>query len=358
MLTFLVSLLADAVVTAAVPPPPPPTSTRPSLPPLHFGSMEMTCPVGGQRFTAVTTTMWSITGQRPDGKPYSEVPFPRPLPECPDNGLVVFADFTPAEIAELANWIATPVYQSMRKTESSFYRAYWLAVKIHRSQAEAVAQLMPAIWEAKENDRNDPKRPATTRYQRVLIEAANTLSPTVSVDDRGWIKARAANALREMGKFDAAEKMREAAAAEQPATPPAGLSKYLDKLKAVIARHDRSDDPLDMIPDVQAALICRDGHRNDAFDRAYCSRSPIASIFKAVDLKSPAAVAARAQTWDRISANARACHVQLVQRKLVNQDSAELHVTYRLKPDTPEANRCMVERFYGKSAGDAGSSRR
>ena len=346
MLTIVASLLGQALTTAAIPPPPPPTHTYPStLPPLHFGSMEMTCPVGGERFTAVTTTMWSITGQRPDGKPYSEVPFPRPLPECPGNGMVVFANFTPDETAELAKWISTPVYQSMRKTESPFYRAYWLAVKIHRPQAEAVAQLMPAIWEAKEKDANDPKRPATTRYQRVLVDVASNLAPTVSRDDRAWIKARAANALREMGKFDAAEKMRASVEAEMPAAPPPGLSEYLDKLKAAIARRDRSDDPLDMIPDVQAALICKDGHRNNPFDHSYCARPPIASIFKTVDLRSPPAVAARAQTWDQIGANARACHEKLVHKKLVNQDSTDLNVTYRLKPDTPEANRCMIEQF-------------
>jgi hypothetical protein len=303
--------------------------------------------------------MWSITGQRPDGKPYSEVPFPRPLPECPGNGLVVFADdFTPAETAELAKWIATPVYQSMRKTESPFYRAYWLAVKIHRPQAEAVAQLMPAIWEAKEKDANDPRRPATKRYQRVLVAVANNLSPAVSPDDRVWIKARAANALREMGKFDAAERMRASAAADMSTAPPAGLPDYLQKLKAVIARHDRSDDPLDMIPDVQAAIICRDHHRNDAFDRGYCARPAIASIFKPIDLKAPGAVAAREQMWTQINSNARACHVKVVRKKLVNQDSTDLHVTYRLKPDTPEASRCMAERLYGNQAGNADLSAR
>lgn len=280
MLTLFVSLLGEALASMAVSPLPP--GEYPPLPPLHFGSLEMTCPVGGQRFSAVTTTMWSVTGQRPDGKPYSEVPFPRPLPECPDNGLVVFGDFTPAETADLKKWIARPVYQSMRKTESPFYRAYWLAVKIHRPQSEAVAQLLPAIWEAKEKDRNNPERPATVRYQRVLIGAAENLSPTVSADDRIWIKARAANALREMGKFAAAEKMRQSAEGELTPAPLPALSEYLTKLKAVIARRDRSDEPLDMIPDVQAALICRDGHRRDPFDRSYCDQPAVASIFKTV----------------------------------------------------------------------------
>ena len=272
MLTVLVSLVAHAAAAVAVSPPPPPSSTHPRLPPLHFGSAELTCPVGGQRFTAVTTTMWSIMGQRPDGKPYSEVPFPRPLPECPDNGLVLFADFTPTETAQLAKWIATPVYQAMRKTESPFYRAYWLAVKIHRPEADAIAQLLPAIWEAKERDRADPRRTRTVRYQRVLISAAQNLSPSVSLADRIWIKARAANALREMGKFEAAEKVRRDAEAKLPTTPEIALSQYLSKLKVVIVRRDRSDEPLDMIPESQSSFICGHKELNDAFERGYCAK--------------------------------------------------------------------------------------
>ena len=41
--------------------------------------------------------MYSIMGRRPDEKPYSELPFPRPMPECPGNGLVMFDRFSPAE---------------------------------------------------------------------------------------------------------------------------------------------------------------------------------------------------------------------------------------------------------------------
>lgn len=267
MLSIAVALLAQAA-----PPPPPP--------PLHYTSSEITCPVGGQRFRTGMSTMYSVMGRRPDGKPYSELPFPLPIPECPDNGLVIFASFTPAETVELAKWVATPVYQAMRKTESPFYRAYWLAMKIHRPEADALEQLLPAIWAAKQEDGNDPRRPRTTRYQRVLVDAVDALPPTVPLDDRIWLQGQAANALREMGKFGAAEKMRERGEAAIAQTTRPALAVYLQKLKAVIARRDRSDDPLDMIPDVQAAIICKRAPRADAFDRAYCAQPKIAEIMK------------------------------------------------------------------------------
>ena len=279
MLTLLLSLLA----AAAVPPPPPPADgSPPPLPPLHIGSEEMTCPVGGQRFTAVTTNMYSVVGRRPDGKPYSEIPFPRPIPECPDNGLVVFGDVTPAETAVLASWVETPVYQSMRKTESPFYRAYWLEKKVGRPEADALEQLLPAIWSAKDADGADPKRPQTVRYQRVLVDAVEKLPPDVPLDDRIWLESQAANALREMGKFDAAEKMVERGEAELPRATRPALKSYLESLKPVIARRDRSDEPLDMIPEVQAAIICKQKPRPDAFDRSYCTRPEIAAIVKQI----------------------------------------------------------------------------
>jgi hypothetical protein len=293
--------------------------------------------------------MWSITGRRPDGKPYSEVPFPRPLPECPDNGLVVFADFTPVERDELGKWIATPVYQSMRKSESPFYRAYWLATKIRKPEADAIEQLLPAIWEAKADDGYSSSRRRTVRYQRVLISAVEHLSPAVSLDDRVWLKGQAANALREMGQFDAAERMTESAEAELPHTTRPALAVYFQKLEAVIARHDRGDEPLDMIPDVQASLICRKKAPQSAFDKSYCSRSSIASIFKPANLDSPSEIARRAEMWQRITSAANTCHVKVSDKKLVNQDQSSLHVTYKLVPNTPEASRCMFQKLQDKT---------
>lgn len=348
MLTAIVSLVPQMLAAGMIPPPPLPRNGA-ALPPLHVGSTELACPVGGERFTAVTTNMWSITGRRPDEKPYSEVAFPRPLPECPGNGLVVFANFTPAETAQLADWISTPVYQAMRKTESPFYRAYWLAMKIHRPEADAIEQLLPAIWEAKEEDGKDPKRPRTARYQRVLVNAVEHVSSAVSLDDKIWLRGQAANALREMGEFKAAERMRQEAASQLPNSTRPALADYLNKLQAVIARHDRSDEPLNMIPNVQAALKCKHEEKQSPFDQAYCQQPSIASIFKRVDVNAPAEVARRNAMWGKIVDDAKACHVRLRDSKLTDQDATTLGFSYRLEPNTPEAQHCMFERQFHAS---------
>ncbi|NYD91284.1 hypothetical protein [Sphingomonas melonis] len=249
-----------------------------ALPPLHHGFVEIHCPVGGERFSAPTTPVYSTMGRRPDEQPYSDVTFPLPMPECPGNGLTLFAHFTPAETAQLAKWIATPTYQAMRATESPFYRAYWLAKKIGRPDADAIELLLPAIWSAKQQDRDDPRRPHATRYQRVLVAAVVAASPAVSVDDRVWLQSQAANALREMGDFAAAERMRARAEQALPQTTRPPLAIYLQKLKAVIARRDRGDEPLDMIPDWKADSICRDHPPRDRFARDYCASPALAKI--------------------------------------------------------------------------------
>lgn len=267
MITALITF-AFQTVTAELP-----------LPPLHWGSNELTCPVGGERFSAAAAFTYSIMGRRPDGKPYSEIPFPTPMPTCPDNGLVIFANFTPPETLELGKWIATPTYQRMRTTESPYYRAYWLAKKIGWPDADAIELLLPAIWSAKDEDGGDPRRPRTLRYQRALVSAVQAVSPDASVDDRKWLEGQAANALREMGKFAAAERMLAHAKSVAGTSNRPSLAIYLQSLKVVIARRDRSDEPLDMIPEAQAAVVCRDKPPAGAFARSYCAKPEISKVF-------------------------------------------------------------------------------
>lgn len=98
---MLAILLWSAVTqqTQAQPQDPPP------LPPIHGGPAPMTCPVGGERFSAWRSGSYSTYGSRPDGKPFSYMTFPFPLPECPSNKLIVFDDFKPDEVKALATLI-------------------------------------------------------------------------------------------------------------------------------------------------------------------------------------------------------------------------------------------------------------
>src|SRR5687768_8023231 len=70
----------------------------------------MTCPIGRGSFTFIPTTPVAATGERPDGKPFGSTTFPAAVPECPDNGLVLYKDYTAEEVARLEPIVASEAY--------------------------------------------------------------------------------------------------------------------------------------------------------------------------------------------------------------------------------------------------------
>jgi tetratricopeptide (TPR) repeat protein len=266
---MMLALLLQTAAPAQTPPPPPP---------LHGGPAPIVCPVGGERFSAWRPTAYSTYGERPDGRPYSYLPFPLPIPECPSNKLVVFDDFSPAEVATLTTLVATPDYRRLAEEAPTYYRAAWLATKLGRPESDALGLLLAATWQVKGGDMAPPSTPERAakarRYQEEFARRAMALPESVTGEDRLWIEARGANALRELGRFDEAEALRRKAVAtlEDGDSEAEGWRRYLDALELVVARHDSSVEPLDMIPDRQVAWACIDEDRAlTAFDQAVCS---------------------------------------------------------------------------------------
>lgn len=234
----------------------------PPLPPLHGGNVPMTCPVGGESFSGWQSGAYSTYGERPDGRPYSYLPFPFPVPECPTNHLVVFDSFSDADKAALAKLIATPAYARLvANGETPHYRAFWLATRLGRSDGDALGWLNAALWAETPGRLEGPDRPESrarrARYAAEFVQRVRQLPAETSAKDRLWLTARAANLLRQMGDFQAAEAMRRDALSllGQPGVGD-GWDWYLGKLAPVIARHDASVEPLDMIPAREAARYC------------------------------------------------------------------------------------------------------
>jgi hypothetical protein len=273
---FLAALLLQAAS--------PPMATPP---PLHGGPSEMTCPVGGEHFSAWRPAMYSTFGERPDGKPYSYLPFPFPLPECPGNKLIVFDEFTPAETATLARLIATADYKRLVEAETTYYRGYWLADKMGRPKSESLGLLLSAIWQV--TPEPVPDAPADTgngeqlrRYQALFVEQVRQMGPALAPDQL-WLQARAANAARQMKRFDEAEALRrQAETTLSSRTDKGGWDTYLASLQKVIARKDASVEPLDMIPDQQAGLICAETPPSDAVGKSVCARPAVTEMIERV----------------------------------------------------------------------------
>jgi hypothetical protein len=211
-------------------------------------TVQRTCPIGGERFAFATTGSYSTWGARPDGKPFGSWEFPLALPDCPGNGLVVYAEFSEADLARLRPLVASDDYQALRRRgDTSYYRAYWLMRRMDAPAPNTLWMLVQASWQAEGNP--DMRR----RYLEELVEAAPMLGAPRDVTNIA-VRSRVINALRELGRFDEASAMLEATPVEEIAPDSATVRSTADwrghyrQLARLIARRDASIEPIDMIP--------------------------------------------------------------------------------------------------------------
>ena len=242
----------------------------------------MTCPIGGESFDYVVPVGAPPLGERPDGKFYG-TPSPPPLPECPSNGLVLYKDYTPAEVEKLTPLVGSDDYQAVRKADTPYYRAYWLMKKMDVPAQIQLLALLQAGWEA------DGNAELRARYLAEFADASAKVErrPT----DLRWIgmEARAVNALRELGKFDEAKARLEGIPLKSldvkvPEGPPtdkvvgeARLRRawlaFLTAMGPAIERKDASLEPFDLLPRSVALGRCLDGATGLADQqKAFCEK--------------------------------------------------------------------------------------
>ena len=158
---------------------------------------EMTCPVGGEEFTHNGTTSYSTYGSRPDGKPYGSWTFPIAIPECPDNGLVMYREFDDSEIDALTTLVLSDDYRALQ-SEPTYYRAQWLYDRLDGGEENPPWLLMRAIWQVD----HDPSRKA--RYQGQFVARAGKFAVDPDNYESLLLRYRLANAWRELGEFERA----------------------------------------------------------------------------------------------------------------------------------------------------------
>ena len=269
-------LLAAAVAAFAGP-----LAAAPAAP---VASRTMTCPIGGGSFQFQQVAPPTVAGERPDGRPIGGVRFPLALPECPDNGLVLYKEYDPGEAAKLEPLVKSETYQALRKDDTQYYRAYWLMREMGEGPELYLWALLQASWEA------DGKPELRRRYLEELVAASAKVPPKPS--DLTWIgmEGRSINALRELGRFDEAlarlDKVPLAgldlpAPAGAAATPQAlaharsrrGWKTFFNAIRPAIERRDSSAEPLDLLPRSIAAGRCLDeAGKLDEAGRAFCEK--------------------------------------------------------------------------------------
>jgi hypothetical protein len=209
---------------------------------------KQTCPVGGEVFDFMQVGSYSAFGARPDGRAYG-VLTGLPMPECPGNHLVMFRPFKPEEIGRLASLIESPTYRGLVVDGTPTSRAAWLAQALGDPPREVAVRALVASWDA------DGQPETKRRLQRDFIAAMEGLGPLSDDMNSWWLRARRANAHRELGEFaialTQAEAETQALAANATMAPDdrGDLAAYLAEIAIVVRRHDASAEPLDMVPD-------------------------------------------------------------------------------------------------------------
>lgn len=247
---------------------------------------KMTCPVGGRTFTHSSYGSYSTWGSLPDGQPVGSAPFPIGMPECPDNGLVLYDEFDAATVRRLTPLVTGAEYQRLRARNTQRYRAQWLQTRLGAAESDTVWTLLGATWEAK----NAGNAQLAARYNEEFVRRTLAIPDDPASLAPLALKARAVNALRELGRFDEAEALRVSlkiaptmnAADPEGAADRQGWSGYLAGLAPVIARHDVTRAPIDLIGDREARFRCIEPERPDfagrpltPFERSYCERAEI-----------------------------------------------------------------------------------
>jgi hypothetical protein len=225
-----------------------------------YAPVQKVCPVGGEKFQFMELASISQWGGMPDGMPLGSGYFPIQSPKCPGNELVMYRDFMPTEVKVLTAFVGSPEYLALRTAhETPYYLAYRTAKALGDKTAPGL--LLQSTWEAKNAD---PASERARRYDEEFVSLVRTLPVDGASFESIALRARAANALRELGHFEEAEAMRAAITIAPAAGEPEanasqnreGWASYLKSLAAPIERKDQRRDPIDMIGNREAVFRC------------------------------------------------------------------------------------------------------
>lgn len=209
--------------------------------------IKVKCPVGGKAFQTRVMASNTIFGQRPDGRSFSPSPIPW-IDECPDNGFVIFEEkFTKEEIKNLTALVMSSEYQALRQNETRHYRAWWLMERLGRDAYSTAIAALIATWGTDE----DAVRKA--RYQDQFVAVVVKLNFSEEKRDSWfWLRMRAANALRERGRFPESDALIQETMlpARMPAEADqlAGATRLAEGLRALNKDRNPNPHPANLLP--------------------------------------------------------------------------------------------------------------
>ncbi len=211
------------------------------------------CPIDGEEFQyskILSTTTWDM---RLDGKPIGMLAYPIKLKQCPSNGFVFFKDnYSKNELVKLKKIIESEEFVSAKNNEPQKYpQHYLLFLELDRggySKLDAADALHKATWDllvsTKDIDYEDLR---TLNILKEFVQYIDKHSNAFDKYSRTNFKIYAANAQRELGQFDDAQKRLDEIKKSIPkANPkinfdPENVKKHISKIEEAIAQ--KSEDP-------------------------------------------------------------------------------------------------------------------
>lgn len=226
-----------------------------AAPATTLSEQKFVCPIGGEKFNAFVIGSMTTWGQRPDGMPYGTTTIV-PMTECPGNGFIFFEEeFTKSDIQRLTPLVSGTDYQSLRRTDTQYFRAWWLMNRLGRDPYDTAQKLLVASWES------DSDLARKIRYQRSYVAAVDALPTSAAKQtDLFWMNVRSANLLRELGEFAKSDAL--LARLDHPDFLPTnkdsleGARYMIDALKLLNADRNAKSEPTNLIPATVALDIC------------------------------------------------------------------------------------------------------
>jgi len=109
--------------------------------------VENTCPLNGLKFTQLLPASGTSFGMMLDFRPIGPISSPWTQAECPEDGLVLYKEFTPEEVRVLAEYVPATEYQTLRK-HAQYWRIAHLQKTLGDPLEERASVLIQATWEA------------------------------------------------------------------------------------------------------------------------------------------------------------------------------------------------------------------
>lgn len=243
-----------------------------------FDVREFTCPLGGKSFTQEVGYFPFPLLQMPDGSWLGDTEIGVQIPVCPDNGLVILPDQSPAEdedadgsarmrylaysapeLAALPALIADPEYRAL-KSDGGYAQAWWIADKLEHSPLSRFVLLQRSTWATR-----DPalRKKLVARF----ADHAPALVAQFPQEDMRTYDSQLliVNALRELGRFDEALAYLDTIDSGTTAFVLFGkIFSYADQLRLAIAQRDDGRFAAETLPDRMVSSIC-DGELSFAY---------------------------------------------------------------------------------------------